>query len=238
MSDAPERSESEKDPAETDGQSTEDSGEIYDELFIEEEAADAAEGGEADDDEDLFLPEDEPAAPAVSDGVSLAAIAELQEKLESVEAELADAKDRLLRKTADLQNARKRYEKERSDQKKYAAEGVLKEMVSVMDDLDRALEHIGGGDADPAKSFESLLEGVQMVHRKFASSLGKHGVVKLEGVGEPFDPTIHEAIQQVDDDSVPHNHVLREFQCGYLLHDRLLRPALVVVAKNPPPPEE
>ena len=98
-----------------------------------------------------------------------------------------------------------------------------------MDDLERALQHAG----DAAES--TLASGVEMVVRKFGQALSRRGVTPIDPTGEPFDPTFHEAIQQVDDPDVPHNTVHQVFQKGYMLHERLLRPALVVVAQGGAP---
>lgn len=151
------------------------------------------------------------------------------DELAAAKAEIAELNDKLLRLRADQQNLRRRHDRERQDLLKYGAEGVLKEIVLVMDDLDRALSHLSDGEATG-----SLLEGVKMVHRKFEQTLERQGVTKVAAEGKPFDPNVHEALQQVDDDSVPHNHVLRVFQSGFKLHDRLLRPSLVVVGRGGP----
>ena len=157
-----------------------------------------------------------------------ARIAELQAEVEAAQAQSKDAHERLLRKAADYENAKRRHQKERDDLTKFAAESVLKEIVPVVDDLERAIEH---GQNTEDKSF---LEGVEMVRRKFVQALERRGVKAVDAVGHPFDPQYHEAIQQVEDPSVPNNTVVTAFQTGYLLHDRLLRPALVVVAQGGP----
>jgi molecular chaperone GrpE len=172
----------------------------------------------------------EPEASSAEAPVDLVAarIAELKEALEASEAQAKEAHERLLRKAADYENAKRRHQKERDDLTKYAAESVLKEIVPVVDDLERAIEH---GQNTEDKSF---LEGVEMVCRKFVQALERRGVKAVDAVGHPFDPQYHEAIQQVEDPSVPNNTVVTAFQKGYLLHDRLLRPALVVVAQGGP----
>jgi molecular chaperone GrpE len=171
------------------------------------------------EDEELFLPDDEPST-----------IDANEEKLRAVEQERDEMRDRYLRKAADFENARRRYHKEKDDLQKYAAEKVLREMVSVLDDLERASAAARTG----AESGEAagLVEGVDMVLRKFTSTLERFGVTGYVSEGQPFDPNLHEAIQRIDDATVPHNMVVREFQRGYRIADRLLRPAMVIVAQG------
>jgi molecular chaperone GrpE len=158
----------------------------------------------------------------------------LGEQLAQAQEEVAAANERTLRKAADLENARRRHQREKDDLVKYAAESVLKDVVPVLDDLQRAVQHLG----TVAGVETSLVQGLEMVVRKFEQTLQRRGVVIVESVGKPFDPQVHEAIQQVHDESVPHNTVVQEFQRGCLLHDRLLRPALVVVAQGGPARDE
>ncbi len=193
-----------------------------DDLFLDADGDDAESGDELVDVEVL----DEEAPVSVE--------SELEQALAQAREELVTANDRLVRKAADLENARRRHQRERDEMTKYAAESVLKEIVPVLDDLERAVEHLTAnyeGDA-------SVVQGAEMVARKFKQVLERRGVVAVEGVGKPFDPQFHEAIQQREDTSVPNNTVVQEFQRGYLLHDRLLRPALVVVAQGGPPQPE
>jgi molecular chaperone GrpE len=209
---------------------------LDDDLFLDE---DEAPDGVVNPDGYLEVPTGAPAAASGPDeggGASdtepvdlvAARIAELQAEVEAAQAQSKDAHERLLRKAADYENAKRRHQKERDDLTKFAAESVLKEIVPVVDDLERAIEH---GQNTEDKSF---LEGVEMVRRKFVQALERRGVKAVDAVGHPFDPQYHEAIQQVEDPSVPNNTVVTAFQKGYLLHDRLLRPALVVVAQGGP----
>lgn len=202
-----------------------------------ENAMDGIEVDASDDELDaLFLaPEDEGSEPVAVDEetgevvLELPADAsqELQQQLAALRDELAQTKERLVRKAADLENARKRHAREREEQRKFAAESLLREMVPVLDDLQRAMAHA----QDSAENASgALMDGVEMVERKFRQTLERLGCVGFESVGERFDPNRHEALQQVEDATVPSNTILREFQKGYLLHERLLRPALVVVS--------
>lgn len=156
-------------------------------------------------------------------------VEQLEDELQIAQQQTRDTHERLVRKAADFENARKRHQREKQELGKFASEAVLKEMLPVLDDLERALQHAG----DAAES--TLASGVEMVVRKFGQALARRGVTPVNPEGEPFDPTFHEALQQVDDPSVPHNTIHQVFQKGYLLHDRLLRPALVVVAQGGPP---
>ncbi|MCB9507354.1 MAG: nucleotide exchange factor GrpE [Myxococcales bacterium] len=217
-----------------------DSSDIPKDLFIDDEEDDAIDA-EAGEGATLFVDEDDDDSGAATaertegDGTitdSLRTrVEELEAALAEAQEEVAAANEKVLRKAADLENARRRHQREREDGAKYAAEGVLKDMAPILDDLQRALQHVAAN----ASADDSLVQGVDMVARKFQQSLERRGVVVLESVGKAFDPTVHEAIQQVSDDTVPHNTVVQEFQRGYLLHDRLLRPALVVVAQGGPP---
>ena len=184
-------------------------------------------------DDDLFLPpdgEESEEDDAVEEPLSVED--QLRADLEKSHAKVAELKDSLLRKAADLQNQRRRHDREKADFRKFATETVLKDVVVVLDDLDRAFGALDGSEVVE----KGLIDGVRMVHKKFQSTLEKHGVVKIESLGKQFDPQVHEALQQLDDPSVPNNSVAQEFQCAYTLNGRLLRPALVVVAKGGPEP--
>ncbi len=196
-----------------------------DETEASDFADDEAERDDADEqDEELEEAEVDPL---------VAQVAELEEALATARAQGNELHERLLRKAADFDNARRRHQKERKELEKFAGEAVVKEVVPVLDDLERALGHvIESGDAPAA-----LVEGVQMVHRKFEQVLSRRGVAPIDALGEPFDPRFHEAIQQVPDDTVPHNTIVQEFQKGFMLHERLIRPSLVVVSQGGPTPE-
>lgn len=156
-------------------------------------------------------------------------------ELQRVTAERDDLRDQVLRRAADMENMRRRHQREKDDFQKLAAEKVLRDMVSVMDDLDRAMEagHLAS-EQGASDSLTGLLQGVGMVQRKFSQTLERHGVTAVSALGEAFDPHLHEAIQQKEDPSVPRNTVIQEFQKAYRLGDRLLRPAMVVVAVGGP----
>lgn len=142
--------------------------------------------------------------------------------VDRLERELADLRDRSMRTLADFDNFRKRAERERRDVKRYALLEPMRDLVEVMDNLERALE--AGGSA------EDLKQGVEMILRQLGDLLRRHGVQAVAAEGEPFDPNVHEAVSRIDSAEVDEPRVEQEMQKGYILHDRLLRPSRVVVA--------
>ena len=153
---------------------------------------------------------------------------ELKALLAAKEAESAENYDRLLRTQAEFENYKKRIEREKADTIKFCNEEIIKELLPVIDNLEIALEH--GVNSDNSKS---LIEGIEMVLNQFLKSLEKFGVSCFSSVGEQFDPHCHEAMSQIESDKHEENTVVSEFQKGYYLNDRLLRPAKVMVAKLP-----
>ena len=169
-----------------------------------------------------------PAAPAPEER-----IAQLEAEKAQLAREKQDNWDRLLRTTADLDNLRKRSRRELDDARTEARTKVLREMLPVMDNLERALEH---AQSETAAGAASVIEGVKLVLRQFAQALERCDVVAVEAVGKPFDPNLHEAISQVESSEHAPGSVVQALQKGYTIGNRLLRPALVVVAKAPPEP--
>ena len=152
----------------------------------------------------------------------------LQQQLELKEQEAKSNYDRLLRQAAELENFKKRNLRERDEAIHFANEYLIKDLLPVLDNLERAVAHTkGGGSGKP------LVEGVEMVLKGFFDVLTRHGVVQVSAVGQPFDPVKHEAMAQMESDQHLPNTVMEEHHKGYLLHDRLLRPALVSIAKTP-----
>ncbi len=174
-------------------------------------------------------------APAAPQSPSAEALAELQAQLdlsvsrarETME-RLKDTHERHLRAAADLENYKKRAQREKEEAERFGIQKLLKELLPVMDNMDRALAHV--------TEQSSFVEGIQATRRIFEDTLGRFGVKSFSAVGEPFDPTRHEAMQQVPSASVPPGHVVSEMVRGYLLNDRLVRPALVAVSMAPPAP--
>lgn len=143
---------------------------------------------------------------------------------------LKDAHERMLRAVADLENFKKRAAKEKEEIQRFGAEKLLRDFLPVIDNLDRALDH-----AKQSTDYESLRTGVAMTRKQFEDALGRNGVKGFSSAGQPFDPRVHEAMQQVETAEVPPNHVVSELVRGYMLNDRLIRPALVSVSVAPAP---
>ena len=152
--------------------------------------------------------------------------AKLRERLAAVEKDKQDTYERLLRTAADFDNFRKRARKDQDDARLKAKEEVLKEILPGIDNLERA---VAAGDA----SSEAVVNGVKLVLRQFQNALERVDVKSFEAAGTPFDPTRHEAISQVETADQPPGTVVAEMQRGYTIGPRLLRPALVTVAKAP-----
>ena len=160
-------------------------------------------------------------------------LADLREKLDVKEKEVKEHYERYLRQVAEVDNFKKRINREKEDAIRYANENLIKDILPVIDNLERAIAHAqGGGNGKP------LVEGVEMVLRGLLDVFGKHGVVQVPAVGEVFDPGKHEAMAQVESSQYEPNTVVDEHHRGYLLRDRLLRPALVTIAKAPQVKEE
>lgn len=149
-------------------------------------------------------------------------------KLQEKEKEAKDNYDRFVRLSAEMENFKKRVEKEKSETYKFANENIIKELVPVLDNLERALEH--GQETENAKA---LLLGVEMTQKTFWAVLEKYGVTRVEALGEEFDPNLHEAVMVQEDAERPPGVVISQLHRGYRLHNRLLRPAMVVVSKKP-----
>ena len=181
-------------------------------------------GGSADLELDHELPPagsgDEP-APQGS-----AAAEEPQSELERVKAERAAYLDRAARIQAEFENFRKRNAKAQQEYRDYALTDAVKTLLPILDSLDNALK-------TKAASLEDFHAGIELIDKQFHDALAKLGVEPVPAEGTPFDPNLHQAIQMVDSDEVEDNHVIEELQGGYKLKDRLLRPAMVRVARNP-----
>ena len=145
---------------------------------------------------------------------------------------LKEDHERSLRAAADLENYKKRAQKEKEELQKFGNEKLLKDLLPVMDNLDRAMDA-----ATKSTDFASFQKGVAMTRKSFEDTLVRHGVKSFSAKGQPFDPRVHEAMQQVETSEVPPGHVAFEVARGYHLNDRLVRPAMVVVARSPAPPE-
>lgn len=156
-------------------------------------------------------------------------IVELDAELVAAREEARQNHDRWLRERADLENVKKRAARERQDAIRFGSEALLRDLLSVVDNLERALAAAaGGGDA------HSLVAGVELVRKAFVDILERHGVERIAAAGERFDPAHHEAVAFVESDTHEAHHVMLEHQPGYRLNERLLRPAMVTVSKGRP----
>ena len=154
-------------------------------------------------------------------------IEELRKKLEEKEKEIKGHHDRLLRLAADFENFKKRAVREKEDWTKFANEDLIKGILPFVDNLERAVNH-----AEKVADTGVLIEGVRLTIQQLLQALNKFGLSSFESVGKPFDPAVHEAMLVVETDEHEPNQVVEEFQKGYLLNDRLLRPATVSVSKT------
>lgn len=155
--------------------------------------------------------------------------------LEVLKAEYLDLKDKYLRLAAEMDNLRRRTEREIKDAKTYAAAGFARDMLSVSDNLRRALDALPAETRTAAESgLMALVEGVEMTERAMQGALERHGVKKLEPAGQKFDPHFHQAMFEVPNADIPNNTVIQVVQDGYVIGDRVLRPAMVGVSKGGP----
>jgi len=154
-----------------------------------------------------------------------------------LEAELAEYKDRLLRALAETENVRRRAQRERDDTSKYAIAGFAKDLLSAADNLRRALESLPASEAKDERT-RSLLAGVAATERELLGVFERHGIKRIDPKGEVFDHNFHQAIFETERPDQPSGSVVEVLQPGYALHDRLLRPAMVGVAKGGPRPPE
>lgn len=169
---------------------------------------------------------DTPASEALTPEAQIAA---LQAALVDAEARAATARDTQLRATAEAENVRRRVEREAANTLKYANEKVLGELLAIADSLELGLKAAEAPDAQVT----ALKEGMQLTHRQLMAALEKNGVKQVDPKGEAFNPDAHQAMTMIESAAVAPNHVLDVLQKGYKLHERLLRPAMVVVAKAP-----
>jgi molecular chaperone GrpE len=156
-------------------------------------------------------------------------VAVLRARLEEAEAGAASARDAQLRALAELDNVRKRAEREIDNGRKFGAERLLNELLAIADSLDLGLQAA----AQPDASAQSIAHGMQLTQKQLTDLLAKHGVAVVDPVGQPFNPDLHEAVSAVPSAGAAPNSVLSVMQKGYRLHERLLRPAMVMVAKAP-----
>jgi molecular chaperone GrpE len=154
---------------------------------------------------------------------------DLASRLAAAEEEVRDYRDRWVRERADLENLKKRAQRERGEAVRYGAEQIVRDLLPMVDDLERAIQAAQDAGADP-----KLMDGVALVLKAFIDVLVRHGVERVPGLGERFDPNHHEAVAHVESTEHEAGMVIEEHRGGYRLHDRLLRAAMVTVSKGPP----
>jgi molecular chaperone GrpE len=190
-------------------------------------------------DTDTQVPGTEPAGETSPAGTDAAATP--PDPTEALAREAADLKDRLLRALAEMENLRRRTEREVADARVYGIANFARDMLAVADNMRRALDAVGDDlRATADAGVKALIEGVELTERELLKVLEKHGVKKLEPLGAKFDPNLHQAMYEVPDASVPPGTVVQAMQAGFTIGERVLRPALVAVAKGgvkpgPPP---
>lgn len=186
------------------------------------------------EDKDQTAPEATGAVPANDAGRPVeddAGVTAADERLVALETELAEAKDRLLRALAEVENTRRRAQREREDLQKYAIAGFARDLLSPVDNLRRALDSVPEAEINDPK-LRGLLDGVAATERELLAALERHGVKRIDPKGEKFDHNFHQAIFEAENSGQPAGTVVEVLQPGYVLHDRLLRPAMVGVAKG------
>ena len=181
---------------------------------------------EANRHEEMVDEGEAPSSGPASDGEPVSSEAASSDPLASAQAEAAKNKEMWMRTAADFDNFRKRTRREVDDARRGGREDLLKELLPVFDNLERAIQS-----AQRAQDVKAVADGLSMVLKQFESTLGRIGIAKVPTTGTPFDPTVHEAIQQVETDEHPAGTVVAEEQPGYAQGDKLVRAAMVVVAK-------
>ena len=185
------------------------------------------------EDDNDNTPQDAPPTPSDPDGVTDEPVAtddplkDLEAKLSAAQAEAIENRDRMLRMAAELDNYKKRAARDLDDIKKFATENLIRQLLTVVDNLERAIASA----ASENESDQRLVDGVALTLAEIMKILEKHYVSPIQALGEPFDPAFHQAMCQEESIDQPPNTVVQEFQKGYLIHERLLRPAMVVVSK-------
>ena len=158
--------------------------------------------------------------------------AKLGADLDALLVENAEMRDRLLRTMADMENLRRRTEREKTDTARYAISNFARDVLTVGDNLKRTVDHVPADAAAQDPALKSFLEGVELTERELLNVLERHGVTRIEPLGARFDPNCHQAMYEVPNADVPEGTVVDVMQAGYVIGDRCLRPALVAIAKG------
>jgi molecular chaperone GrpE len=153
---------------------------------------------------------------------------DLEQALAAKADEVKNLNDRYLRLAAEFENYKRLSQRDQREQAKFANETLLKDLLPIVDNLQRAVDF-----SQSSAGLDQLLQGVQLTLKQFLETLSKFGVRQVSSIGEPFDPTRHQAVAKTESDNQPENTIIQEHQPGYLLHDRIVRPAMVTVAAAP-----
>jgi len=145
--------------------------------------------------------------------------------------EIKTLKEEKIRVLAEMENLRKRFEREKIDSIKYGSVNFARDILSPGDNLERALSVINEGE-EHSQSIKNLIDGLLMVKKEFSTALEKHGITKIDSLNKKFDPNLHQAMMEVENNNLDEGVVVQEIQTGYVMHDRLLRPAMVAVSKK------
>ena len=157
----------------------------------------------------------------------------LESETETLQRELAETRDQMMRIAAEFDNFKKRMEREKSKLLKYAGENILRDLLTTLDNLDRAIEQGNAAAEDEGKKLQAMVQGVELTRKGLVATLERFGVEPLDAVGLLFNPDEHDALTMEASAEVPVNHVLREFARGYRFQDRVLRHARVIVSSGP-----
>jgi molecular chaperone GrpE len=160
----------------------------------------------------------------------------LQAVVAALQAEVGDLKDKWLRAHAEMENLRKRAEREREEAARYAITKLARDIVGVGDNFQRAIDAVPAAAAETDPALRSFLDGVTMTERELLNALDRHGIKRLQPMNEPFNPHLHEAVRQVPRSDVPEGTIVEVYQAGYTIAERVLRPAMVGVAQGGPKP--
>jgi molecular chaperone GrpE len=157
-----------------------------------------------------------------------------QDIIAALQAEVAELKDKWLRAHAEVENIRKRTEREREEAAKYSITKLARDIVAVGDNFQRAIDAVPAGAAERDPALKSFLEGVTMTERELLNALDRHGIRRVQPLNEPFNPHLHQAVAQVPRPDVPPGTIVEVYQAGYMIEERVLRPAMVGVAQGGP----
>ncbi len=181
--------------------------------------------------ESVIDPSEQPSGQEGPEGMAAGAQGQ-PEEASPQEREADEWKDKYIRLLADFDNSRKRMARDLDEARKFANESLLKAFLPVLDNLERALQHVEARDVAENPEYKALVEGIRLTQKQFVELLEKNHVIRVPAAGTSFDPEIHEAVGYTESDSVPEGSVVDVYQEGYRIHNRLVRPSMVTVSKG------